>query len=269
MPARALVGLTALIFAGSVRAADPPAVLRILSEQLRASAPLRDFEHIRADQANSLRGIEFAPPSIALSSLSGGPELWRAEFHPSFAAMEDAMNSLAQFTPSRQIDARAAEFLDSRRTMIAVYRDGLSLQVQQAMAALPRARYLLIRMVEVRSGRERDFSQSFRAVLAANDRAGLDQPMLAYQVFSGARPSTYLFLQPLRSLASMDSMMAEIGRTYETLGPEATSKVRSVITDTVLSDERLLFQVSPALSIPPKEFLDIDRDFWAQAPVNN
>jgi hypothetical protein len=45
-------------------------------------------------------------------------------------------------------------------------------------------------------------------------------------------------------------------------------KLRTVLTDTVLSDERLLFRVSPELSVPPKEFIDIDRDFWAPANLS-
>jgi hypothetical protein len=263
MPARALLGLAVLTLAGSAHAADPPPVLRILSEHIRASVPQRDLEQVRAEYAAAQRGAGIAPPSIALASLSGSPELWRTEFHPSFAAMEDAINTMAQSGTLQQIDARAGELIDDRHTFIAIYREGLSLQTQQALAVLPRARFMLIRKVEVQTGRERDFAQSFRTLLAASDRAGLDQPVLAYQIFSGGSRSTYLFLQPLRSLATVDTMMPDIGKTYESLGAEGASKLHTTLTDTVLSDERLLFRVAPALSVPPKEFVDIDHDFWA------
>ena len=269
MPTRALLGLTALALAGSARAADPPAVLRIQSEHIRASVPLRDFEQVRAEYASALRGAGIAPPSIALSSLSGTPELWRTEFHPSFAAMEDAINTMAQSATLQQIDAHAAEFIDDRHTFIAVYREGLSLQTQQAMAVLPKAHYLMVRRVEIQTGREREFAQSFRTFLAASDRAGLDQPVLAYQISFGGSRSTYLFLQPLRSLATMDTMMPDTSKTYESLGAESASKLHSVMTDTVVSDERLLFRVTPALSVPPPEFVNVDHDFWAPGQVNN
>jgi hypothetical protein len=269
MSARALLGFAALALAGSAHAADPPAVLRIQAEHIRASAPQREFEQVRAEYAAALRGAGIAPPSIAFASLSGSPELWRTEFHPSFAAMEDAINTMAQSGTLQQIDARAAQFIDDRHTFIAVYREGLSLQTQQALAMLPRARYMLIRKVEVQTGRERDFAQSFRTLLAASDRAGLDQPVLAYQIFSGGTRSTYLFLQPLRSLATIDTMIPDVGKTYEALGADSASKLHSVLTDTVLSDERLLFRVAPALSVPPQEFVNIDHDFWAPGQANN
>src|SRR4051812_12590278 len=65
MPVRSLLGLTVILRAHSVWAADPPGVLRIHTERLRASASPRDFEQLRAEHANSLRGVEFVPPSIA------------------------------------------------------------------------------------------------------------------------------------------------------------------------------------------------------------
>jgi hypothetical protein len=249
MSARVLFPLTVLVLAGSAYAVDPPAVLRIHAEQIRSSVAQGDFEQVRAEYANALRGTGNAPASIALSSLAGAPELWRMEFHMSFAAMEGAINSLAQASALRPVDARAAELLDSRHTFVAVYREGLSLQVQQAMAVLPRARYLLIRRVEIQTGHEHDFAQSVRAFLAASDRAGGDQPVLAYQIFAGGLRTTYLFMQPLRTLATLDNMTPE--------------GVRTGSTDIVVGDERLLYRVVPAVSVPPQSFVDTDHDFWA------
>jgi len=249
--------LAGLLFAapGSAQGpGDPPPFIQLVRKPGSAPGFPRPYGEARA-----------AVNVIGMTAVTGLPETWTAEFHYSWASIEDLDKGLASVgfrVPAPSGDLMQDDVLAPARTMLAAYRPGWSYRADQAIRQFPRARYVQVTVYRIRAGTEADFGELIRLRRASAESVNLDRPEMAYSVISGAPSGTYIFLAPVTSLRAMDNGVADIPAWAEGLA-DARSKTRAQVAPaSELSREHLLFRVEPRLSYVSDEFAAPDREFW-------
>ena len=163
-----------------------------------------------------------------------------------------AGSALAQIYGTRADVAQSQQQIDdliaSTRTLTAALRDDLS--INAGALNLAKARYLRLRVVEVRPERERDFVSA----LAANkpQNPGTAKATAVYEVNAGMPDLTFLFVEPLRSMQDVDRETTELSRASLAFA---------------VSSEVNLFAIHPEMSHVGKDFATAEPSFWIQAPT--
>lgn len=195
-----------------------------------------------------------------MTSVSGAAEHWLLELHDSFGSIEEVDKAIgASAALQAQVEASPDSGLAPSRAVIAIYRPGWSYRPDEAMKALPRARYLMASIHRVRLGAETEFSELVQRRQLTFDSTNVDRPQMAYQVVSGAQSGTWLFLTPVASLRTFDNGFARTPVYAEGI-PRGKS------ADSELSREHLLFRLQPRFSRVSDEFGAPDAEFWNTRP---
>src|ERR1700738_4441076 len=116
---------------------------------------------------------------LGMNSITGLAETWLIEAHDSFGSIEDV--DKATGGPPLQ-----------SRTIVLLYQPGLSYHPDQAVNNLPKARYFVASMYQIRPGTDLDFGELVKLRRAAFDSMNLDRPEIAYHAISGAPSGTYI-----------------------------------------------------------------------------
>jgi hypothetical protein len=247
--------LAVLLGISTVAQADPPALIRVV-RNVSSDDAIRPYVEGRA-----------AAVVLGLRSVSGVQETWLTELHDSFGSIEDIDRALNG--PDR--GARGAfpgsdDVLPSTRTMIALYRQGLSYRSDEAAKAFPKARYLIVSIYRIRPGQDSGFAEMVKLRRAHYDSINLDRPEVCYQVMSGAPSGTFIFLTPLSSLRSMDDAVARTPPYAETLRDANATAGRKLAAETEIGHEFMIFRLDPRISYVSDEFAAEDPVFWAPKP---
>lgn len=242
--------------------ADPPKVLRIIREDIKEG---RETAHRNNENSFMLEAATAHYPAhiLGMSSLTGTGQAWFLEAHDSFEAVE---KTLAAFgTPGSkfaQIDELDAEFRTGSRSWLAAYRPDLSYHAEEWMQNLPKARFMNIDIFRIQPGHDADFAELGHMHIDAARKALSDQPVVAYEIVSGMPAGTYLLFQPSGSLKTLDTDADRSNAIMRAMGDTAAKRFAKGVSDTIVSDELLLFGIEPRMSYVSKEFGDADPDFW-------
>lgn len=191
---------------------------------------------------------------VGLKSITGPHQDWLVEAHGSFASVEVVDRALASVaTPASPDEAFAPA------TLIGLLRPGLSYRPEDAIKALPMARYFQISVFRTRPGAFMDFAEVMRIRNAALDRVNADRPELGYQIISGTTSGTFVFLSPMPSLKAVDESMARIWAHGDGAGRQAASKITA---EAEITREQFLFRVEPGISYVSESFGAAAPDFW-------
>ena len=126
-----------------------------------------------------------------------------------------------------------------------------------------RPRFFSITVVTVRAGHEGEYAEIWRILRSGHQRAGLTDIHSIYEVSSGMADGTFLVLTPAGSLEEAGISRFTHGRRFEeALGPTAAAKLHELMSNAVLSSETNIFAIHPGISLPAKEWVDADPDFW-------
>ena len=202
-----------------------------------------------------------------MTSLSGPNEAWFIEPHQSYAALEksiaDIDNNAALTADLDKLALGDSAFISGARNMIAVYNEELS---RQSPDPFPLNRFVSVTTYRVRPGKAAEFTEFRKLLKSVNEKEKTSNYFVIYQVMSGAPNGTYLLLRGLKSLKEMDPdpnrpTMAQL------LGSDNQKKLNDLASSFMMSSESALFQLSPGISYPPKEFLAVDKAFWTPKPT--
>jgi hypothetical protein len=247
--------LAAILGVCTLAQADPPALIRVV-RNVSPSGAIQAYVDGKA-----------AALVLGLRSVSGFEETWLTELHDSFASIEEIDRALN----GRQADPRAGQALSgyddvlpASRTMIGLYRTGLSYRSEEAAKGLPKARFLLVSIYRIRPGTDFEFGELVRLRRAHHDSINLDRPELCYQVMSGAPSGTFIFLTPLNSLKSLDEGLARTPPYAEALRDANATAGRKIAAETEIGHEALIFRVDPRISWVSDEFAAGDPGFWKE-----
>jgi hypothetical protein len=262
-----------LVFLVAVGAAaqtsGPPQVLRIIRQSIKPGAGA-EHEKIGANIARGVARAKYPASFLALSSISGLPETWILESHDSFASVE-AATTFVETTPAvkwflGQYEAQSGAAINEVRRMLAIYRPDLSYRGDQFAQDMPKMRYVSVVLVRLLPARDSDFAEAVRLVKGAYEKSASDQPLVIYQVISGAPGPSYLFFAPMVSLKAMDDAPSRGKAMREALGEDNAAKALKTSSEVTAASESFLFSLNPRLSYVSKEFAAIDPDFWIPKP---
>jgi len=258
-----------VVASAAAQSANPPQVLRVIRQTIKPGASA-EHEKIGANVARGVARAKYPANFLALSSMSGVPETWILESHNSFASVEAAA-AFVESTPAvkwwlGQNEAQSGASVTEVRRMLAIYRPDLSYRGDQFAQDLPKMRYMSVVLVRLLPARDSDFAEAVRLVKGAYEKSGSDQPLVIYQVISGAPGPSYLFFAPMASLKAMDDAPARGKAMREALGEDNAAKALKTSAEVTAASESFLFSLNPRLSYVSKEFAAIDPDFWIPKP---
>jgi len=248
--------LAAILGVCTIAQADPPALIRMVRNVPNNGSAIQPYVNGKA-----------AAVVLGLRSVSGLQETWLTELHDSFASIEDIDRALIGY----QNDSRAGDsfsgcddVLPASRTMIGLFRPGLSYRSEEAAKGLPKARFLLVSIYRIRPGRDADFGELVKLRRAHYDTINLDRPEICYQVMSGAAAGTFIFLTPLNSLSPWTTPWRVLrGKYAEALRDANATAGRKIAAETEIGHESLIFRLDPGISYVSDDFAAEDPGFWA------
>jgi len=203
-----LIALAALSAGGALavlaQEQGPPPVLQIQRELIK-EGKFAAHEKTEAAYVRAFRKADFPGHYLALSPQSGPNEVWFVEAFPSFEASE-TWQAASEKEPLKSAladaDAQDGVLRERSNSMWAVYRPQLSYRADKLDVG--KMRFVRVFTYHVRLGRTADFLAEAAAVIRAYDRANADRSFLGYEVRAGAPAGTYLFLEGLTSLKTLD-----------------------------------------------------------------
>lgn len=268
-----LAGLS-MIPVGSTRAqapqaADaPPAVLGISREEVKvgkgpAHAVLErnwNAAYVRAKLQNGWLGM---------TSMSGPSEAWYLMGFGSWDEMEKynkaADANEAWSAENANFLTQDGDMLSRASYIIASYRPAMSYRAVSSMAT---KRYMQVQVVRVKPGRAREFFDNWRELVAAHEKAKMEESWAFYQVVSGMPDGTFIYLQPHASLADVDhsAQMHAADAYRNAVGEAGRARTREMQQLAVESSQTVYFAFSPNMSTVPKAWMDAD-PFWVPKPL--
>lgn len=241
---------------------EPPAVMGIIREAVKEGHSAA-HEKVEADWSGAMRKHNFPYHDLALTSMTGPAEALFLLPAKSFAEVEQASKEMQKPALRAEIDlleARDGELRSSSRTMYAIYRKDMSYRPD--LVNIGKTRYIGVSAFRLKLGHMEDFVAGSKKFLAAHEKAGLKEPMVAYQVIAGAPDGLFLFMQPMESLKMLDEMPANDKAVAEAMGNEEFQRMMKGAGDVFTSIEYSLFAVNPRMSYVSKETEDVDPAFW-------
>jgi hypothetical protein len=240
---------------------EPPAVLEIVRESIKEGhAPAH--EKVESDWANAFRKHNFPYHQLALTSMAGPSEAWFLIGFPSFAAVQGASQEMEKSGFKSEMDTletRDGELRSNSRTMYAVYRKDMSYKPE--LLNVGKTRYIGILSFRLKLGHMKDFEEGGKKFLAADEKAGLKTPSIAYEVVTGAPADLFLFFEPMESLKDLDEAPAREKAVAAAMGEDYQQLMKGA-GDVFNSIEYTLFAVNPRMSYASKETEDADPAFW-------
>jgi hypothetical protein len=227
--------------------AEPSALIRIVRNAKQD--PIRAYADART-QVNV----------IGISSLTGSSESWLVEAHNSFESIELTLTALNNGRGAEA--ATTADSLPLSTTTIGLYRSGLSYRPDEAIASMPKARYLNVSVYRIRSGADLEFTELMRLRRRGLDAVNMDRPEIAYQMISGAPSGTFVFLSPLATLKTLDNGISRLPVYAETMAEAGAEAGRKLAAQIELTREQRLFRLEPGISYVSDEFAAQDPQFW-------
>ena len=272
----ALLGL-ALVSASRVSAqatppprepTDPPKLLTIYREEVK---PGKGGAHTSNEQAWAAAYTKGQAPIqwLGMTTIAGPNEAWFLSPYDSYAALQkvqDAMEGSAAFTADEEkFSALEGDLLSRTSTIIASYQPELSYQPKVAIAQM---RFMQIDVVQVKPGHGNDYTETWRAIVAAHQKSKMNEHWAVYAVQSGMPNGTFLFMYPLKSLDHLDSVPGmHTGSEYrEAVGESGRARMTQMSRDSVAMQQTLLFAFRPRMSLLPKDFIEQDSAFWTPKP---
>jgi hypothetical protein len=264
--------LTALFlsaFAGIVSAQEksypPPKVLLIMREYTKPGKSGAIHDKAESAFVQAFARAKWATTHyFGMTSLSGKSRALFLTPYDSFEAWEkDARATEKNAALSAALDRATAadgELLDSSDQGIFVYREDFSLR---APVDIPHMRYMDIGVFHVKPGREKEWSEGVKMVLAASEKSDPQAHWACYESAYGAPAGTFLFITPLKSTSEIDHGLQQ-GKQFEAAmgGEDGMKKLADLSVAAIESSESNVFAFNPRMSYVPDEWITADPDFW-------
>jgi hypothetical protein len=242
----------------------PPALLQIEREEVR---PGRGGAHAVNEAAWAAAYTKAQSPVtwLGMTTVSGASEAWFLSRHDSFASLEkdqDSTDAAPALAAERdRLSAAEGDMLSRTSTILARYRPAIS---YQPVVKLPEMRYMTVDLVRVKSGRVAEFLDTWRMLVAAHTKAGMDEHWAVFEVESGMPDTTFLFMYPRKSLAEIDAAGPMHGADgfRDAVGDSGRRQITGLDQDVIEMSETRHFRLRPGMSALSKEWAAAD-PFWA------
>jgi len=248
---------------------DPPNLLAIYREEVR---PGKGAAHTANEQAWAAAFTKGQAPIqwLAMTTLAGPSEAWFLSAYDSYAAfekVEKAMEGSAALSAEQdKFSSQESDLLSRTSAIIARYQPAMSYQPKVSIAQM---RYMQIDVVQLKPGHGGDYTEAWRSIVAAHEKAKLNEHWAVYAVQGGMPTGTFLFIYPLKSLEHLDGVQAmHTGNEYrDAVGESGRARQNQLTRDGVEMQQTLLFAFQPRMSLLSKEFIDQDSAYWSPKPA--
>ena len=248
---------------------EPPKVLRIFREDIKEGKNVA-HEKTEANFVQALARLKYPNNVLAMTTLTGMNQAWFLEAHDSFESIGKAeafAEKEAVKVEMEKMDALDSEYRSSSRSWIAVYHPEMSYRAKELVETLPKARYFNVIIMRVRQERDQEFGDLAKMAIAAAERSNNDQPVVTYQIVSGAPNGTYLLLEPTPALKTLDEGPARSRAMFQAMGDSGVKKFTKTAEEAIATEESMLFTIDPKMSMVSKEFAAVDPEFWTPKPA--
>lgn len=199
---------------------------------------------------------------IALSSLTGTPQVWYVVPTASNAAWADTMKREDKdpvlSAELARLSRRDGEFLSNVSVVQAIGRPDLSLGNFPDTA---KARFYEVIMFSVRPGQTEAFEKISKVYGTVRKRVSPDASYRTYAVTAGMAGPTYLVFISVDSYAKFDQLAAENMKVFTSTTAEEKAEFDKW-RDVVVREETNRFRLDPIQSYVPRETREQDPEFW-------
>ena len=248
---------------------DPPTLLVIYREEVK---PGKAAAHTANEQAWAGAFTKGQAPIqwLGMTTIAGPSEAWflsRYDSYADFQKTQDAMEaSAALMAEQDKFSTQDGDLLNRTSAIIARYQPALSYQPK---VAIPKMRYMQVDIVQVRPGHGGDFTEAWRSIVAAHEKAKMNEHWAVYAVQSGMTAGTFLFIYPHTSLDALDAVqpMHTANEYRDAVGESGRARQNEIMRDGVAMQQTLLFAFKPRMSLLSKDFINQDPAFWTPKPT--
>ena len=245
-----------------------PARLLLYREEVKpGKAPAHIANEWAWASAYAKAQVEFG--WLGMSSLTGPSEAW---FLSGLASLEEWQKRMAteEGNPALSADVdrlatQDGEMLSRTSGITLSYRPNISYQPRVNLAQM---RYMRVDIVRVKPGRIPEFADAWREVVAAHEKAKMEEHWAVYQVDSGMPDGSFMFFYALKSLADDDTAGPLHGADAyrDATGEGGRRRTREMNQEAIEFSQSLYFAFSPKMSYVPKAWVDADPAFWNPKP---
>lgn len=252
--------------AGQTTPTSQPGVVHITRE-LEKPGHFGAHEATEARWAALNRRHNFPHTYIALSAVSGTPEVWWITPYPDLATMGKgstfgAGNGAYQSALSR-LAVEDGEHLNGMNSLQAVAVPAAS---SGPFPDVAKIRVYSILTVQVRPGMDQAFTEIAQAYGAILRKGGVDASWRAYQVIAGMPSGTFLVFTSYPSWDAVQAQEQASEAAFARAAPADLEDLTRRFREAIVSSTNRYFNVNPAMSYPSKEMIAAD-SFWAPRPA--
>jgi hypothetical protein len=202
---------------------------------------------------------------FALTSLSGPDRALFLSGYESLAAMEAEHKAMPPATAATldRLNVPDGDLLSSADSSI------MKLVPEQSMNThdLKGARYMELSLYKIKPGHEAEWDEAVKMVKAGYAKGVPSASWATFRELYGVPGDEYLVIQTAKSAAELDTEIMAGPRFVEAMGAAGMKKLDELSAAAIESEQTNLFAIDPKMSLPPKEWVDAEPDFWAPKPV--
>jgi len=247
---------------------EPASLIRIFCERIKEGHETA-HEAVEKKFAAAARKAKFPWGVLGMDAVTGPNEVWFIQPFDSFADFQKAWDAFDQSTAMKAemetLGVQDGEQRVSGRTLLARYRPAMSYRATEAVANLPRMRYVQVLAIHVKPGYDSTVHEVARIGIAALEKANDERPLLTYQVISG-EANTYLLFRATADWASLDKEDDQARALYGAMGEDLRKYVGGA-REAISSEDSMIFALNAGTSVVPKSFVDADPAFWTPKPA--
>ncbi len=248
----------------------PPPIIVLGREEVKPGK-FAAHEKLETTWTQAFAKAKWPNYTLALSSITGSPEVWFCNGFSNYEAMQKDSEMLranaALTTETDRYAAQEDQYLSEMRRWILTYRDDLSYQPNVNPGGFHN---WMVDVIRVKVGHGPHFADMRKMINAAHEKAKMDEHMVVYQVAAGAPMGTFVVFEPMPDIKFVDSMAKTHGdgsEYYKALGDDGRKQVADFMMNEVQNYERHFFATSPSMSYMPKDVVAADPAFWSPRPM--
>jgi len=246
----------------------PPKVLVVQREFIKPG--MAGNPHMRTESAfvQAMAAAKWPTRYIGMDSMSGPSRALFMVGYDSFADWEkDSLATQKNATLSAALDKALiadGQLLTGYDAGVLFYREDMSLRPNATNVA--QSRYFEIMRFKIRQGHDQEWSDLTKMYVDGFNKASQTQHWVVYQSQYGAdNGGVYLVITAMKSLAEVDTGMADFGKFAGLLGADGMKKVNELTAACVEDVQVNLFAFNPKMSYPPDAWVKADPGFWKTA----
>jgi hypothetical protein len=258
-----------VLLAGSLAAQStggPPPYLQIFREQVKYG---RAGSHVGSEAGwpRAFAKAKIKNNYVALTSTYGPNEAWFVSGHGSVGEIE-AINKAIAAAPGLEAEldrlqqADAANVSGSDAILARFVADASN----PGEVNLGQIRVWEVTIFRVRPGKQASFFEGAKLFQSVVQQAKVDAPWASFEVQAGMPGPTYLVFSPHKSLSEIDQNSgtgAAIGKAMN----QDILKQFGALAEGFVSEQTIVFTVSPEMSYPMAEWVAQDPAFWNKKAV--